>query len=169
MKVTSAQANKLLKKLQASYEDVCAKENKSYRYVAAVTEDADSVKPAYDFAKTQKRKEDICAQIRRLKHSINVFNTTTVIPEFGITVDEALVYLPQLRAVVQKYDEMRSYLPKERISGYSSSTIIEYKYTNYDVLEAEEKYNEAASKLTALQLALDVVNSTVEFEIENII
>ena len=44
----------------------------------------------------QEQLADIEQKIRKLKHTINVFNTTTVIPEFGITIDEMLVYLPQL-------------------------------------------------------------------------
>ena len=44
----------------------------------------------------QEQLADIEQKIRKLKHTINVFNTMTVIPEFGITIDEMLVYLPQL-------------------------------------------------------------------------
>lgn len=55
-------------------------------------EDIESVRPAYDYAKTQARLEELEGAIRRLKHAINCFNTTQVVDGFGITIDEMLVY-----------------------------------------------------------------------------
>lgn len=63
---------------------------------AAMGEDIESVRPAYDYAKTQARLEELEGTIRRLKHAINRFNTTQVVDGFGITIDEMLVYIPQL-------------------------------------------------------------------------
>ena len=35
-------------------------------------------------------------EIRKLKHALNVFNASNKVPGFEMTVDEMLVYLPQL-------------------------------------------------------------------------
>ena len=92
MKYTSAQANKLLKKLNDEYSALLDKEQRSRDFRAAMGEDIESVRPAYDYAKTQARLEELEGAIRRLKHAINRFNTTQVVDGFGITIDEMLVY-----------------------------------------------------------------------------
>lgn len=94
MKYTSAQANKLLKKLNDEYSALLDKEQRSWDFRAAMGEDIESVRPAYDYAKTQARLEELEGTIRRLKHAINLFNTTQVVDGFGITIDEMLVYIP---------------------------------------------------------------------------
>ena len=52
MKYTSAQANKLLKKLNDEYSALLDKEQRSRDFRAAMGEDIESVRPAYDYAKT---------------------------------------------------------------------------------------------------------------------
>ena len=98
-------------------------------------EDIESVRPAYDYAKTQARLEELEGTIRRLKHAINRFNTTQVVDGFGITIDEMLVYIPQLTKRKSKLLEMKSRLPKERVEEQygRQSNIIDYTYTNYDL------------------------------------
>ena len=71
MKYTSAQANKLLKKLNDEYSALLHKEQRSRDFRAAMGEDIESVRPAYDYAKTQARLEELEGTIRRLKHAIN--------------------------------------------------------------------------------------------------
>ena len=70
MKYTSAQANKLLKKLNDEYSALLDKEQRSRDFRAAMGEDIESVRPAYDYAKTQARLEELEGTIRRLKHAI---------------------------------------------------------------------------------------------------
>ena len=53
MKYTSAQANKLLKKLNDEYSALLDREQRSRTFRAAMGEDIESVRPAYDYAKTQ--------------------------------------------------------------------------------------------------------------------
>ena len=59
---------------------------------------------------------------------------------------------------------MRSNLPKERITSFSSN-FVEYNYSNYDIEQAEADYEKAADELARAQTALDTVNTTVEFEV----
>ena len=106
MKCTSAQANKLLKKLNDEYSALLDREQRSRDFRAAMGEDIESVRPAYDYAKTQARLEELEGTIRRLKHAINRFNTTQVVDGFGITIDEMLVYIPQLTKRKSKLFEM---------------------------------------------------------------
>lgn len=166
MKYTSAQANKLLKKLNDEYSALLHKEQRSRDFRAAMGEDIESVRPAYDYAKTQARLEELEGTIRRLKHAINCFNTTQVVDGFGITIDEMLVYIPQLTKRKSKLLEMKSRLPKERVEEQygQKSNIIDYTYTNYDLAVVEADYEKTADELSRAQLALDTVNQRDSFE-----
>ena len=82
MKYTSSEANKLLKKLNSDYQNILFTESQSKTFLAATGEDPESVKPAYDFAKTQEEIKAITKKIRTVKHAINQFNTTTVVDGF---------------------------------------------------------------------------------------
>jgi hypothetical protein len=166
--ITSAMAAKHLRKLNEERDALLAKEQKSQSFVAALQEDVESVRPAYDYKATQEELGKIEGKIRRLKHSLNCFNSTYVIPEFDMTIDQMLIYLPQLTARKNKLDQMRSALPKERVreAYIRGSNIIEYNYANYDISQAEADYSAAADELARAQNALDRVNTTVLFEAE---
>ena len=110
MRYTSAEASKLLKKLNGDYQELLSREILSRSFLAATGEDVDSVRPEYDFEKTQAEIAEISEKIRRLRHAINVFNTTHEVPGFGMTVDEMLVFLPQLSERASALDSMRAAL-----------------------------------------------------------
>ena len=106
-------------------------------------------------------------RIRQVKHELNIFNATTVIPEIEMTIDQVLIYIPQLSYRKDILGEMARRLPKERdMSPYlSSSPIVNYIYANYEIEDAKKELKEVSEKLTQVQLALDRVNLTVSFEI----
>ena len=166
MKYTSAQANKLLKKLNDEYSALLHKEQRSRDFRAAMGEDIESVRPAYDYAKTQARLEELEGTIRRLKHAINCFNTTQVVDGFGITIDEMLVYIPQLTKRKSKLLEMKSRLPKERVEEQycRQSNFIDYTFRHYNLAAVEADYEKTADELSRAQLALDTVNQRDSFE-----
>ena len=158
MNYTCAEASKVLRKLNEDLKVLRAKEVKGYRFTAAVDEDLESARPLYNYVQTQEEQRLIEAKIRKVKHAINCFNIRTVIPEFGMTVDEMLVYIPQLSERKRKLTEMASFLPKERVSnGYQATKIIEYTYTNYAKVSDE---------LARAQTALDVINNREQMEID---
>lgn len=168
MRVTSAQAAKLLRQLNDELRALQLKEANSSSFVAAIQEDVESVRPAYNFKEMRDAQAEVECKIRKVKHAINVFNTTTIIPDFNITIDEMLVYLPQLNRQCEVLSKMRDAMPKVRVnSGYSSgSNIIDYRYANYDIEEVGRHYAELSDTLAKAQTVLDLVNSTVEFEID---
>jgi predicted translin family RNA/ssDNA-binding protein len=168
MKVTSSQAAKILRALTNELNDLIRLENKACTFIAAVGEDLESVRPAYSFEDTRAKEKELSEKIRKLKHAINIFNTTTKVPGFDMTIDEVLVCLPQMTAAVSRLSNMKSVLPKERVESYGRQNVglIDYQYANYDIDKAAQEYIQAADTLAKLQLALDTVNTTVEFEIE---
>ena len=56
MNYTSAQANKLLKKLNDEYTALLDKETRSRDFRAAMGEDVESVRPVYDYAEMPSRR-----------------------------------------------------------------------------------------------------------------
>ena len=148
---TCAEAAKILRKLNEDLKVLRAKEEKGYRFTAAVDEDLESARPVYDYLQTQEEQ-------RRIEN--------TLIPEFDMTIDEMLVYIPQLSERKRKLTEMASFLPKERVSnGYQATKIIEYTYTNYDLEKAADDLTRVSDELARAQTALDVINNSGQLEI----
>ena len=168
MKYTSAAANKLIRRLNDDKEYYLQKERESKTYVAAV--DETPVIPDFDYSQNAREIERIDDRIARLKHAVNVNNALARIDVEGKTmsVDEILVRMAQLSQRQLVLDEMRKSLPKQRVeSGYATKTIKpEYRYINYDLEQVKLDYERVSSAITALRLALDRYNQTVEFEAE---
>lgn len=166
MEFTSAQANKLLKQLSDEKRVILAKERESSFFTAAINENLEEARPEYDYIGTQRELSEIDTKIRKIKHAVNIFNSTYVIPEFEITIDEMLVWLPQLTEMSNKLSIMAQRLPKTRYRSPYNTNIIEYQYANYPPEQALADYNDITATLAAAQVALDTVNNTIVFNID---
>ena len=164
--ITSSTAAKYLRKLNDRRNSLLAMEKKSRSFTAAIQEDVESVRPAYDYHATQRALDEVETKIQKLKHTLNCFNSTYVIPEFGITIDQMLVYIPLLTTRKKKLDIMRSRLPKERAQEAfgRGNNIIEYNYAYYDISVVEADYVAVSDELARAQTALDTANTTLLFE-----
>lgn len=167
MKYTSAQAGKEIKKLTDSYSRLLEKEEASSVFNAAMGENAEAIRPEYDYDKTQSELAVIEEKIRKLKHALNVFNATHKVPGWDMTVDEMLVYIPQLNKRKIKLTQMASRIPRSRVSSaYMMRTnIVDYTITNYDIAKAEADCEKVSDELARAQNALDLFNSTETFEL----
>lgn len=168
MKYTSSEANKLLRRLNEERNALLDKEEKSSTFLAAMGEDPEALRPEYDYGETQKALAELDRKIRVVKHAINGFNLNCVVPGFQMTIDQMLVYIPQLTARKQKLSQMMSRLPKQRDMGSlygHTSNIIDYSYANYDIKAAETDYEAVSDELARAQTALDVLNNTETMEI----
>ena len=172
MKHTSAEANKLLKEKNEYLKRLQGREYMTSRFTVALGEDVESVRPAYNYSEVQQEMDKVCGEIRRIKHAISLFNATTVIPGFNITIDEMLVYIPQLNARKGRLEALSGLLPKQRKDDCSyrsgGSNLVEYVYANYDISLAEKDYKKVSRELSKAQTALDVVNNSERFEIPGI-
>ena len=165
MLYTSAEAAKLLRKLNEEKYSLEETERQSITFVAATTEDIETARPKYDYAETQREISELEAKIRKVKHAINKFNLEHELPGFDMTVDQALVYIPQLTKRKSKLSGMSTKLPKERGSARMNG-VIEYTYANYDTKEVKKEFRRVSDELSRVQTALDTLNNTVKFEID---
>ncbi len=94
-------------------------------------------------------------QIRLLKHAMNQFNISTEVPGCGMTIDQILVYIPQLTARKQKFEGLASRLPRQRKVDYGrrATNNIEYEYANYDVEKVREDLAALSDELAKTQTA----------------
>lgn len=163
---TSAEASKLLRKLNEERAALLAMEKRSRIYVASTNEDAEEMVPEYDYFDTAKALNELDEKIRKVRHAINVFNTTHTVGDSGLMIDEVLITLPQLRERKERLSRMKERLPKTRISPRIGSNVIEYEYANYDIAAVKKDYDDISDSLAKLQLALDKVNTTETMEID---
>lgn len=168
-KMTSAYANKLLKKLNEDKEFWNNKERNGYLYVAAV--DEEPVIPDYDYCDVAKNIEEIDDKIVKIKHAINLANATNQIQvgDKQMTADMILVRMAQLNVRKQMLDNMRKQSPKKRIDvrAYSARKAEpEYQYINYDLELIKAEYERIDTEIAQMQMALDKYNQIVEFDVE---
>lgn len=168
MKMTSAEANKLLKKWNDEYAALSYREGRSKEFHAAMGEDVESVRPAYQYREVQEELDQLENKIRKLKHAINVFNVTHVVEGFDMTVDEMLVYIPQLTKRKMKLADMSSKLPKARVEDHygRQSNIIDYVYINYELEVVTADLEKVIDELSRAQIALDILNHSDLLDVE---
>lgn len=166
--VTSAEASKMLKKVLEEKNILLANERQSSIFNASLGEEAESVRPVYNYEETQRSLEFFNWKIRILKHAINCFNSSQTVGNTGMTIDQILVYIPQLTEMRDRLFDMQNRLPKQRtyVGGIGRNMIIDYCYANYSVEKAKEDYTRISDELRMIQTALDVVNTTVTMEFE---
>lgn len=166
--LTSAEASKLLKKLLEEKNIILSNERQSAVFNASLGEDIESVRPAYDYEATQKAIELLDRKIRLLKHAVNRFNSSQTVGDTGMTIDQVLILIPQLTETRERLYDLQKRLPKQRASVYGagSNAVIDYKYANYSVEQANKDYIRVSDELRMLQTALDLVNTTVRLEFE---
>ncbi len=166
--VTAAEAAKMLRKVSEEKSNLLDDEKQRCVFNAALGEDVESVRPEYDYEETRKQVDRCDRDMRLIKHAINLFNTTQTVGPEGMTIDQVLVYIPQLTEKKQRLSGMQSRLPKQRssVGGVGNNTFVDYRYANYSIEKAREDYSAVSDELRALQTALDTVNNSVKLEFE---
>lgn len=167
--MTSAYANKVLKKLNDDKEFWRRKEAEGHTYVAAL--DEEPVIPEYSYTVVANAVEEIDEKIVKIKHAINLANITNeiMIGDKSMTVDQILVKMAQLNRRRATLDMMRKQEPKKRlntVSYVSRKNAPEYEYINYDLDVVKADYERIDAEIASMQIALDKYNQTVEFEVE---
>ena len=163
-KVSPATVSKKINALKEEINELVEKENKTCTYIVSPGEKPEETRPDYDYKETQRRIIELEEEVRKLRHIMNLFNTSTVVPGYDMTIDEILVYIPHLRERKNKLSVLKNRLPKSRNCSYQG--IVEYTYCNYSVDKAAADYKVVSEELSKAQNALDYINSTGEIEVD---
>ena len=168
MQITSAYANKMLRSLEEDKAFWVNKEASSSSYVVANNEEP--VIPEYDYQEVAANIEEIDNKIAIIKHALNVANATAVVKvgDVDMSIDTILIKMAQLNKRKAILDGMRKQLPKAREQqGYMArNTVPEYRYINYDLNLIKQEYERVSKMIMEMQMALDMYNQTVQFEVD---
>ena len=168
-KITSAYANKLLKRLD---EDIAYWRNlEADSYIYTVATDEEPLIPDYDYSEVAGKMTELEEQICTIKHAINLANATNtvVVNDKAMSIDTLLIRMAQLNKRKRILDDMRKRQPKTRLATTlitNRKGIIEYTYTNYDIELVKNEYDRIDSEIAQMQMQLDKYNQTVEFEVD---
>lgn len=168
-KMTSAYANKVLKKLNDDKNYYLNMEEEGQVYVAAI--DEEPVIPDYDYEEVSAKISELDEKIVKIKHAINVVNVTNkiAIGDSEMTIDTILVRMAQLNKRKMVLDKMRKRQEKTREKfGYLNArkAAPEYQYINYDLKLVGREYERIDSQIASMQISLDKFNQTFEFDVE---
>lgn len=169
MKMTSASAQKIIRKLKDEKAFLESMEEKSYLF--SCIEGEEKLIPEYDYKETSEKIKEIDEQVIKIKHAVNVVNSTREIKVNGkkYTVDAILVRMAQLNSRLYMLDIMRSKQPKTRLGTRyynGNNQQPEYQYINYDLAEVKKDYETINNEIATMQLELDKFNQTYEFEVD---
>lgn len=165
MLYSSAELNKKLKLLQEDLAIRRANENEVKSFRCATVEDPESVRPTYDYDAERNVQNMLMLEIIKIKHAINVFNTTTIVDPFNMTVDQILVYMPIMNETANRLKAMSMAKAKKRVANFSSQ-IIDYEYANYRIEKAKADYEVIRNTIVDLQKALDETNNIKCIELD---
>ena len=163
---TSASANKQIRVYEVEKAHILDNEREVCTYKLSADEEDEA--PEYDYVAVRERIAKLDDNVRTLRCALHAFNVATFLPESGISIDEALVLMAQLSGERYRLASMRSVLPKRRLSAdyYRGSKVVEYEYANFDIERAESDFQSVSERIRQLQMEIDYVNQTVQFEVD---
>lgn len=168
MKLTSAYANKMIKKLNEDRDFLLEQEKEDRTYIIDKTEAEDKqiiARPEYDYRATSDKLAEINLKIMKLKHAVNINNTVTKMQlkdGTELTIDQALIRMAQLNVRKKRLDVMRAAKPVVKVDdSYGSG----YRYLNFDPETVKADFEKISDLIMDIQLQLDYLNQTVEFEV----
>lgn len=160
MKFTSDTSQKYINALMKEKSLIREEISDLKTYTVATGEEA--IKPEFDLEDCLRQIESIDEKILKVKHQKNIFNSITKLP-CGLTIDEALVYMSMLSNKEALYKGLATRQPITRSTTYNT---IEYTYANYDISLAKERYTALKDEILKIQQELNLVNTTLTFEVE---
>jgi len=165
MKMTLAEANKELKKLQLTVEQLKREEKDNSTFLASIQESVESNRPEFSLDDYLNSFEKVVNNIKSLKHKVNEYNLSLKLPDLDITIDEALLLLPIYTAQKDRLYVLSNMPNKKRVQDNRySSNIIDYQYVNFDINNAKSQYDALVDYINKIQFSLDKVNNTYLLE-----
>ena len=162
--ITSDGANKLIKSLEEEKNMLLQDISSLSTFVAAITEDPESVRPEFDFKKTVEQINVIDNKLIKIKNARSAFNTNMKLKS-GLSISEALIRMAMLNRYLFDCKTLAGRYPKTRSAG-SNKTEIEYRYINYDLQYAKDLYKNVSEEIMEIQKELNIINSSEVFDVD---
>lgn len=171
MKLTSDAASKRLKMLQDQYDLLLQEESRSATMLRTLedyrrdkeSEDAKDPKDSFNFLEMQQHLRNLQIEIESLKHAINVFNSSAILPKHNITIDQALVRMAFLSKRKRTLREMQVTPDVARPGGYLARESSDVVVCAFHQEDAKDMYRQVCDELYSLQQEINYVNVTAEF------
>ena len=120
----------------------------------------DPVSTDYDYQTTRDSIEYFDNEIRRLKGLLAYSNVTTIVDGFDMTINDALIYLAQLKQKELHYNFLMGKNKLVRSTSGFGNVNIEYTKILYDQDVVREELNKVTETIMLLQMAIDRTNLT---------
>lgn len=163
MKMNSDYANKTIKNLSSEIETVLQAEKEGKTYSYGISEKP--IIPEYSFSETQQKLAELNGKIAKIRHAINVFNITTKIRDFDITVDEALGRMSNLFCEKKRLYALLQIPEQSRVRAYGSKEP-DITQRNFNIDDVQAEYDRVSDELLRIQQAINVANLTIEFDVD---
>lgn len=163
MKMNSDYANKLCKKLVEEEKSILSYESTARTYSHTPSEKPTI--PAYSFQETETKLREVRGKIAGLKRAINKFNTSEILENYGITIDQALFQMSVMHGDKARLAEMLQ-IPEVARSREYGSKEPDITHRNFSVDEVQTHYDELCEDLMKLQQAINIANLTIEFDVD---
>lgn len=165
--MTVAAAMKYLRMLDQRKETTLRKEQENCVYLEINGEAQEG--EAYSLTEAIMEVSILDSSIRNIRHAINVSNTTTEVGDTGMTVDEVLVYIAQLSNNVRRLEMLASIPARSKPRPFSPGSVDKaVTCAQFDPASAKESAQQQQSKLSELQMALDLHNLSTEVTFKSV-
>ena len=165
-KVSNTEIMKLVRDIESQKEELVNFGNRNSFAKYTLEEKPMADLTPYALVEQTNKIGSLDANIRYLKHLLNLSNATTIVEEFNITLGEALVYMAQISQTVKRFTLLANTDKVVRTSGNYMSTTPEYTEAKYDIDLAKQMLSTYKSTLSKLQMAIDKTNLTNEIEVK---
>ena len=95
-----------------------------------------------------------------IHRALSIFNLTTKVPGFDLTVSEGLLRLGQLRSEIEVLGTLASRHQTRKVDSYDPH----YEKCCYDVAKAKDDLDAMREERTSLQVAIDRLNLTSDID-----
>jgi hypothetical protein len=154
MKLCNSEIIKKIKDLEEQKQQILTEERNNC--CSTYQQESDLINLGYDFDAVRGAVEKINLEVVKLKHALNVANSTVTVPEFDMTIGECIVYMAQLNAEKRVLESMAAKSSKTRTTTYGG--VVEYTITNYDIKHCKKRLLEVGEIIRKLQISIDRVN-----------
>ena len=123
-------------------------------------QDEEPVLPDYDYETTRVNIDHLDNEIRRLKGLLAYSNVTTIVDGFDMNINDALIYLAQLKQKEAHFNFLMNKNKIDRSTTGFGSAVIQFTKILYDQDVVREELNIVTETIMQLQMAIDRTNLT---------